>query len=423
MQKTFSYTGIDRYKKRVKGVINASSLFEAKAEIMGKKISQAVVKELKELASNHKSSKIKGAKSAWDIQITWGPFGGISSKELLIFTKKLATMSRSGLPIVEALVLAESQIKNVSFKNVIGQILNEVNSGLSLSKAMAKHDKYFDYTFQNMVEAGEVTGKMDVFLSRIVENLEKTESIKSGVKGALFYPITLVFISIGVTFFMLTNVVPVFVSMYSTMGSKLPGPTQMLVDASDWLLNTTHILMVFGLFAGAATLHSLCNKHFYYYKLTFDIAFLKIPLFGDLIVKSTVAKMSLLMANLFAAGIGVNEIIRMSSNTTSNYVFKEAQGRIAERVVTGANLSTLFEEEGIFPRELSQLIKVGEKTGQMEEMLTSIAKYYQEEFESVVNGITKIIEPIMIVFVGGLIGLLILALYMPIFSVGDVVKG
>jgi len=133
--------------------------------------------------------------------------------------------------------------------------------------------------------------------------------------------------------------------------------------------------------------------------------------------------MSLLMANLFAAGIGVNEIIRMSSNTTSNYVFKEAQGRIAERVVTGANLSTLFEEEEIFPIELSQLIKVGENTGQMEEMLTSIAKYYQEEFESVVNGITKIIEPIMIVFVGGLIGLLILALYMPIFSVGDVVKG
>jgi len=142
-----------------------------------------------------------------------------------------------------------------------------------------------------------------------------------------------------------------------------------------------------------------------------------------LIIKSTVAKMSLLMANLFAAGIGVNEIIRMSSNTTSNYVFKEAQGRIAERVVTGANLSTLFEEEEIFPIELSQLIKVGENTGQMEEMLTSIAKYYQEEFESVVNGITKIIEPIMIVFVGGLIGLLILALYMPIFSVGDVVKG
>jgi len=142
-----------------------------------------------------------------------------------------------------------------------------------------------------------------------------------------------------------------------------------------------------------------------------------------LIIKSTVAKMSLLMANLFAAGIGVNEIIRMSSNTTSNYVIKEAQGRIAGRVVTGANLSTLFEDEDIFPIELSQLIKVGENTGQMEEMLTSIAKYYQEEFESVVNGITKIIEPIMIVFVGGLIGLLILALYMPIFSVGDVVKG
>ena len=422
MQKTFSYTGIDRYKKRVKGEIKAVSLFEAKAEIRGKKISQAVVKELRELNSTRKSSKTKDKTSSWDIQITWGPFGGISSKELLIFTKKLATMTRSGLPIIESLTLAHSQIKNVSFKIIVGKILNEVNAGAPLSKALGHYESYFDTTFQNMVEAGEVTGKMDVFLTRIVDNLEKTETIKAGVKGALFYPVALIVISIGVIYFMLVNVVPIFVKMYSSVGTKLPLPTQILVDSSNWILNSGHLLELMVSFVSIYLIHKGFTKYSYFYRIALSTFALKTPLFGDLIMKSTVAKMALLMSNLFAAGIGVNEILRMSANSSTNLLFKEAQGRIAERVVSGSNLSGLFEEETIFPVELSQLIKVGESTGQMEEMLTSIARYYQEEFETVVTGLTKIIEPIMIVVVGGLIGMLIFALYMPIFNIGSAVK-
>ena len=420
MQKSYAYTGINRYKKRVKGEFSANSLFEAKAELRGQKITKLVVREIRQ-AKAQKSRR--NQKSLSDIQITFGPFGKISSKERLLFTKKLATMIKSGLALLDSLRLAESQIKNTVFKAVVKKIIDSVNSGMPLSKALALYPEHFDSLYVNMIEAGELTGKLDQFLERIVQSLEKMETIKSGVKGALFYPITLILISILVTYFMLVKIVPIFVTMYANVGAKLPAPTQFLVDASDVLTNGSNVLIVFGLIVTLYTAHTQLWKHSYGYKKSIDQLTLRIPLFGDLIIKSIVARISLIMANLFAAGIGINEIIRMAANSSNNLVLSEAQLRIAERAETGAELSGLFAGEEIFPIELSQLIKVGEQTGQMEDMLASIAKYYQEEFEVVVNGLTKVIEPLMIVFVGALIGLLILALYMPLFNIGDAIKG
>jgi type IV pilus assembly protein PilC len=183
------------------------------------------------------------------------------------------------------------------------------------------------------------------------------------------------------------------------------------------------LLFLFLIVGAFWTLHKALSKFIYGYRKTLDIIAVNMPIFGPIIVKSTVARMSLLMANLFAAGIGVNEIVRVAASSSTNLVFTEAQERIAERVVTGVELSELFAQEETFPPELSQLIKVGERTGGMEEMLGAIAKYYQEEFESVIKGLTTMIEPLMIVFVGLMIGLLVVALYMPIFSAGDAFKG
>jgi type IV pilus assembly protein PilC len=415
--KSFTYTGRDRYQKRVKGVVKAKSRFEAQAELRGKKINQVVLVQVKD-----KPIKAK-KKSALDIQITWGPFGSISNKELLFFTKKLATMTRSGLPIIDSLELVQSQIANAVFKNVIKDITQSVNSGSSLSAAVKKHPRYFDSIYCNMIEAGEMTGKLDAFLDRLVYSLERMETIRAGIKSALFYPATLVVITLIVLFFMLTKVVPTFVEMYANIGAKLPAPTQMIVDASDWILNAVNLLMLLGMGLAVWGTHALLAKFVYPYKKALHVFALKLPVFGPIIVKSTVARLALLMANLFAAGIGVNEILRVAVNTSSNLVFSEALARIAERVETGAELSALFAEEDAFPAELSQLIRVGEKTGGMEEMLSSIAKYYQEEFEAVVKGLTSMIEPLMIVFVGALIGALVVALYLPIFSAGDTFRG
>jgi type IV pilus assembly protein PilC len=211
--------------------------------------------------------------------------------------------------------------------------------------------------------------------------------------------------------------------MYANIGAKLPGPTQMIVDASQWILNPLHVLLLVGAVFGLTILNQLLIKYVYPYRLALHVTALKMPIFGPIIVKSTVARLSLLMANLFAAGIGIHEILRVSVSTSANLVFSEALKRIAERIETGAELSSLFAEETAFPAEMSQLIRVGERTGGMEEMLSSIAKYYQEEFESVVKGLTSMIEPLMIVFVGALIGVLVVALYLPIFSAGDSFRG
>jgi len=418
--RTFEYTGLDRYKKRVKGELKAKSLFEAKAELKGKKIQQPVIREVRPLKKSKKNAE---SKSALDIQITFGPFGKVSNKELLIFTKKLSTMTRSGLPILDSLIMIQGQIQNGVFKAAVGDVVTSINAGSPFSTAIRKYPKIFDQIYCNLVEAGELTGRLDSFLDRIVYGLERMESIRSGIKSALFYPVTLIVVTLLIVYFMLTKVVPTFVEMYGNMGAKLPGPTQMIVDASDWILDGTHVLFVLVVFFGVVTINKSMLKYVYPYKKLVDTLLLKLPLFGPIITKSTVARMSLLMANLFAAGIGISEILRVAASTSTNSLFVEAQGRIAERIVTGVELSVLFADEPVFPAELSQLIKVGERTGGMEEMLSSIAKYYQEEFEAVVKGLTTVIEPLMIVFVGLMVGTLVVALYLPIFSAGDAIKG
>ena len=310
------------------------------------------------------ATKPKSA-SASSGDITWGPFGAISSKEIVIFTKKIATMMRAGLPIVEAMGLVVAQSTNANMKRVATKIIDNLNNGASLSAAFREHQRHFDLVYLNMVEAGEVSGKLDIFLDRLVEMLEKQQAIKAGIKSALFYPITLVVITLGISYFMLTNVVPTFQDMYEGSGAELPGPTQAIVDASNWIQDGGNLLRVIATAAAVYIVNHVANKFIYDYRKAKSIIALRVPLVGDIIVKSTVARMSLLMANLLAAG---------------------------------------------------------ERTGKMDEMLTSIAKYYEEEFTTVVDGLSTIIEPLMIVFVGAMIGVMVVALYLPIFSAGDAIR-
>jgi type IV pilus assembly protein PilC len=197
----------------------------------------------------------------------------------------------------------------------------------------------------------------------------------------------------------------------------------MIVDASEWILNGTNLLKVALTVFLVVTVNSWLLKKVSAYRFAVDAMLLKLPLFGNIIIKSTVARMALLMANLFAAGIAINEILRVAATSSSNVLFSQAQQRISERLTSGAELSELFEAEDVFPPELAQLIKVGEKTGNMEDMLSSVSRYYQEEFESVIKGLITVIEPLMIVFVGSMIGLLVFALYLPIFGAGEVFSG
>ena len=272
------------------------------------------------------------------------------------------------------------------------------------------------------VEAGEISGKLDVFLDRLVEMLEKQQKIKAGIKSALFYPITLVVIIVAISHFMLTKVVPTFQEMYEGLGAELPGPTQAIVDASNWIQDGGNLASVIGVVISIWLTNKMLHRYLRPYRKLKSVIALRLPVVGDIIVKATVARMSLLMANLLAAGVSVIDTLEVSSTVSQNVKFLDAMTQIKQKIVTGAPLSTLFGNEAVFPIALSQLMAVGERTGNMDEMLTSIARYYEEEFTTVVDGLSTIIEPLMIVFVGLMIGVMEVALYLPIFSAGDAIK-
>ena len=272
------------------------------------------------------------------------------------------------------------------------------------------------------VEAGEISGKLDVFLDRLVEMLEKQQKIKAGIKSALFYPITLVVITVAISYFMLTKVVPTFQEMYEGLGAELPGPTQAIVDASNWIQDGGNLASVIGVVISIWLTNKMLHRYLRRYRKLKSVIALRLPVVGDIIVKATVARMSLLMANLLAAGVSVIDTLEVSSTVSQNVKFLDAMTQIKQKIVTGAPLSTLFGNEAVFPIALSQLMAVGERTGNMDEMLTSIARYYEEEFTTVVDGLSTIIEPLMIVFVGLMIGVMVVALYLPIFSAGDAIK-
>ena len=272
------------------------------------------------------------------------------------------------------------------------------------------------------VEAGEISGKLDVFLDRLVEMLEKQQKIKAGIKSALFYPITLVVITVAISYFMLTKVVPTFQEMYEGLGAELPGPTQAIVDASNWIQDGGNLASVIGVVISIWLTNKMLHRYLRPYRKLKSVIALRLPVVGDIIVKATVARMSLLMANLLAAGVSVIDTLEVSSTVSQNVKFLDAMTQIKQKIVTGAPLSTLFGNEAVFPIALSQLMAVGERTGNMDEMLTSIARYYEEEFTTVVDGLSTIIEPLMIVFVGLMIGVMVVELYLPIFSAGDAIK-
>ena len=407
----FAYAGVQSGKK-IKGEIEAPSLARARSALRQQRVRIKNIKEKKE--------KKKGA---LDIEITWGPFGSIPSKEILMFTKKLSTMIRAGLPILDSLIMVSGQTKNPNMKRVTQEMISMLNDGKPLSEAFAAQSRHFDNVYLNMIQAGEVSGMLDKFIDKLVEILEKQAKIKSGIKSAMFYPITLITVSLGISLFMLTNVVPTFQEMYEGMGIALPGPTQAIVDASEWIADIRNVASVLGTVFGIIFFHRTMCKYVKPYLVAWHGLQLKLPLFGGIIMMAVVARSSLLMANLFAAGVSVLETLTVASTVTTNQLFLKAFDRVKRDVMTGAELSALFGKEKVFPTELSQLIAVGERTGNMEEMLNSIASYYEEEFDALVEGLSTVIEPIMIVFVGGLIGMMVVALYLPIFSAGDLAGG
>ena len=427
---SFIYAGVQAGKK-IGGEISASDLKSASTKLRQQKIIVTSIKKGNGNTDNNTKSDaladipISDAPIIFDkgqIYLNFGPWATVPPKELLQFTKKTATMIKAGLPILESIMMIRDQTVHIKMKMTANKIVKDLNSGVNLTEAFSKHPKIFDNIYLNMISAGEASGKLDEFLLKLVELLEKNSKIKAGIKSALFYPVMLLTVATTITIFMLWKVVPIFEKMYGAMGVKLPGATLVIVDASRFIADGGNILKIFLTIFLIRFIYKFLMKNLESFRHLMHKRFLKFPLFGDLIVKATVSRMCMIMANLTRAGVSIVDTLKIAKAVTTNLVFIYALERISRQIVTGQTLSELLiKEEHIFPPQLAQLMAVGERTGNMEEMFTAIANYYEEEFDNVVAALSSIIEPLMIVLIGGIIGMLMIALYLPIFSMGNAI--
>ena len=409
---TYSYKGISA-GKYVEGTIDALNQEEASFKLKEQKIIITNLTRTKKKAD--KKEKKKGGGFSFGKK-------KVTPQDVMGVSKQFATMVKAGLPILNVLGMLRDQIEHPQMKEIIEDVRKSLEGGVTLSKCFEKYPKIFDNIYINLIKAGEASGKLDVFLLKLVESLEKREKVKKKIKGALMYPSVMFSVAIVVMVFMLIKVVPVFAKMYEGMGVALPTPTAAIMTASDFMRGTggmvTFITLAVAFSIFKYTTSKMPNVRYAWHKQV-----LKLPVFGDMILKSLIARVSLIMGNLSSAGVNLLESIEIAKQVSNNDVVTLALENVKKGVFSGDTLTKLFAKEPVFPPTFSQLVSVGEQTGNLDEMFTSVSRYYEEEFDTAVDNMSSLIEPIMIVFMGTMIGGLMIAMYSPIFNVGAIVGG
>ncbi|PZR11399.1 MAG: pilus assembly protein PilC [Archangium gephyra] len=345
--------------------------------------------------------------------------GSVSGKDILIFTRQFATMIDAGLPLVQCLDILGSQTENPAFRKVIFAIKNRVEGGSTFSDALKDHPKVFDELFVQLCAAGEVGGILDTILNRLAVYREKSEKLKRKVKGALTYPIAVISIGIVVTAVLLIKVTPVFEKMFSDFGSALPGPTQVVVDLSNWLqAYIIHLLIGIAatVFACMAFYRNPRGREI------FDKAILHAPIFGDLIRKVAVARFTRTLGTMISSGVPILDALDVTAKTAGNRTIEKGIQYVRSKISEGKNIAGPLADTKVFPSMVVQMIGVGEATGAMDQMLGKIADFYDDEVDAGVAGLTALIEPIMMVFLGGVVGGFLIAMYLPIFSIAGAIK-
>jgi type IV pilus assembly protein PilC len=407
---TFTYKGISA-GKYVEGTIEALSQDEANFKLKEQKIIITNITRTKKKAAD-KKKKSGGGLSLFKKKI--------KPEDVVIFSKQFATMVKAGLPILNVLGMLRDQLEHPELKIIVEEIRKNLEGGLTLSKCFEKYPDIFDNIYINLIKAGEASGKLDIFLMKLVESLEKREKVKKKIKGALTYPIVMFTVAITVMVFMLIKVVPVFAQMYEGMGVALPTSTAVIMTASDFMRGrgglTLFIVILVFYFSFKYLTNNIPKVRYWWHGRV-----LKMPVFGDMILKSLIARVSLIMGNLSSAGVNLLESLEIAKQVSNNDVVTLAIENVKKGVFSGDTLTKLFLKEPTFPPTFSQLISVGEQTGNLDEMFNSVSSYYEEEFDTAVDNMSSLIEPIMIVFMGTMIGGLMIAMYSPIFNVGSII--
>ena len=395
----FVYDGVNRRGQKVKGETTGRSLELAKAMLRKQGITiKSIKKKPKPLLSFKKA---------------------IKPIDIAIFSRQLATMIKAGIPLTQSLEIVTDAIDNPSMKVLVLQIKYDIESGGTFASALSKHPRYFDGLFCSLVDSGEQSGALEIMLERVATYKEKNERLKVKVKKALKYPIAVTIVAVIVTIILLVKVVPVFSGLFESFGEELPAFTQLVVTISEWMQAWWFILIIL---IGSVIIGFIeGKKRSRKFRNFLDRTILKVPIFGHITYQAIIARFARTLSTTFAAGVPLIDALESTAGVTNNVVFYNATQQIKNDVATGQQLQFSMRSTQLFPSLAIQLIGIGEESGKLEDMLDKVATYYENEVDNAVDGLTSLMEPVIMVVLGVLVGGLVVAMYLPILQMGSIV--
>ncbi|MAD71929.1 MAG: type II secretion system protein F [Alcanivorax sp.] len=396
---TFTYEGIDRKGSKVKGEITGKGPALVRAELRKQGIQAKKVVKKREISLGGKKK--------------------IKPMDIALFTRQMATMMKAGVPLVQAFEIVSDGLENPSMKEVILKLKADVESGNNFAGALRQHPHLFDDLYCSLIESGEASGSLETMLDRVALYKEKTEALKQKIKKAVKYPIAVICVAVIVTGILLVKVVPTFQELFEGFGAELPAFTQFVIGISEGL--QANFLMILLIISAVIIGFTEGRKRSQGFKDTVDRLLLRLPIIGPITHKATVARFSRTLSTTFAAGVPLIEALDACAGATGNVVYRKAVLQVKEDVATGQQLQFAMRSTGVFPAMALQMTAIGEESGALDSMLGKVATYYEDEVDNLVDGLTSMLEPLIMSVLGVLIGGLIIAMYLPIFQLGAVV--
>ena len=392
----FEWEGKDRNGKIVRGELRAAGEHQVQATLRRQGI----------LVTKVRKRRMRSGKK-------------IAPKDIAIFTRQLATMMKAGVPLLQSFDIVGRGSTNPSVAKLLNDIRTDVESGSSLSSAFRKHPLYFNTLYCNLVEAGETAGILEDLLDRLAIYMEKTEAIKSKIKSALMYPVAVIVVAFVVVALIMIFVIPSFKSVFENFGADLPAPTLFVIAMSEFFVKYWYIIFI-GIFGGVYFFLQSWKRN-EKMQMFMDRLLLQIPIFGNLIEKSVIARWTRTLSTMFAAGVPLVESLDSVGGAAGNYIYKSATQKIQQEVSTGTSLTNAMSNANVFPSMVIQMTAIGEESGSIDHMLGKAADFYEAEVDEMVAGLSSLMEPIIIVFLGTIIGGIVVSMYLPIFKLGSVV--
>jgi type IV pilus assembly protein PilC len=408
----FAYKALNKEGKEIFGVIESDSQALAINDIRSMGFYPTQVRDARK-SDERRARKEKGGLSEFYI-------GGLKQKQIMIMTRQLATLIDAGLPLLRSLNVLILQQKPCKLRDVLRDVSADIQQGSTFAEALGKHPKAFDRLYVNMVRAGEVGGMLEVVLNRLAVFMERRQALKRKVRGALIYPIAVIVIASCIVGFLLVKVVPVFADVFADFGGELPAPTRFLMAAGEFMQYSWWLLL---LIANSSIIGIKLLGKSKYIKSAMDRVILKVPLVGDLVTKVAVARFARTLGTLITSGVPILQALKITKETIGNEVIQNAVQNVHDSIKEGETIAAPLDESKVFPAMVVNMIDVGEETGSLDAMLMKVADIYDAEVEAAVEGMLALMEPMIIIVLGGVIGFIVISLYLPIFSLGDVVSG